>query len=64
MQTLEIWDFAYNFPKSFLKNQTDPLGVFHSYLGIQNLLSSITGLTSISAELSSLDMVIMTNDLV
>lgn len=64
MQTLGISDVAYNFPKSFLKKQTDPLGVLHSYLGIQSLLSSITGLIPFSADLSSLDMVIMMNDLV
>lgn len=63
MQTLERWDFAYNFPKSILKKRTDPVVVFHSYLIIQNFLSSITGVTS--SQQSSLDVEItMTNDVV
>lgn len=64
MLTLGIWDFASNFPKSFLRTQTDPLDVLHSYLISQSLLSSITGLTPFSADLSSLGMVFMMNDLV
>lgn len=43
MQTLERWDFASNFLKSILKEMTDLPVVFSSYLIIQNLLFSITG---------------------
>lgn len=58
MQTSESWDFAYNFPKSFFKKRTDSFVDFHSYLVIQNFLSSITGVTHMSSQ--QMDM-IMTN---